>query len=246
VNATTAVKNAVPGPLRTGLRRIAGIDDLHARIDELEERLAESREDTWERSRSRWREASPTSNLTWDEELTGDAFIAKVAAVGGFGPETDVLEVGPGYGRLLRACLDAGVEFRSYLGVDLSAENVGHLQQGFGTEAITFVNADVETVRLEHDVDLVISSLTLKHLYPSFERALGNLAERLRSGGQMVFDLIEGERRYWEHDRATYIRLYTRDEVRQILARIGLTDISFDEVEHSPGRTRLLVVARRA
>lgn len=245
MNTTTAMKAAVPHPLRKRLRQIAGINELHARIDELEERLAESREETWERSRSRWREASPTSNLTWDEDLTGDAFIAKVASHGGFSQDADVLEIGPGYGRLLRACLDAGVQFRTYLGVDLSAENVGHLTESLGNDAIEFLHADIETVALEREVSLVISSLTLKHLYPSFERALANISRSVRPGGRLVFDLIEGKGCRWEHDRATYIRSYTRDEVREILGRIGLTGVSFDEVEHCPGRTRLLVVATR-
>jgi SAM-dependent methyltransferase len=246
VNTSAAVKAVLPRPVRHSLRRIAGIDDLHARIDELEERLAESREETWERSRTRWREASPTTNLTWDTELTGDAFIDKVAATSAFGPETDVLEIGPGYGRLLRACLDAGVGFRSYVGVDLSAENVAHLERRFGGDRVSFINADVETVELDRDVDLVISSLTLKHLYPSCERALANVSSRLRPSGRLVFDLIEGERRVWEHDNLTYIRSYSREEVREMLARIGFTDVSFDEVTHCPGRTRLLVVARRS
>jgi SAM-dependent methyltransferase len=245
VITTSSLRAVVPTPVRRGLRRIAGIDDLHARIDDLEERLAESREITWDRSRSRWRQAGPTVGLTWDEELTGDAFVAKVSSTGAFGPETDVLEIGPGYGRLLRACLEAGVEFRSYLGVDLSAENVAHLGEAFGQDHVSFVNADIETAVLEHDVSLVISSLTLKHLYPSFERALAHVCESLRPGGRIVFDLIEGKRRYWERDRATYIRWYTREEVREILGRIGLTDVSFDEVEHAPGRSRLLVVAIR-
>jgi len=246
MKTSTAVKAVVPRPVRHSIRRITGIDDLHARIDELEERLAESRDETWERSRTRWREATPTANLTWDTELTGDAFIEKVAATGAFGPETDVLEIGPGYGRLLRACLDAGVGFRTYVGVDLSAENVAHLQQRFGTDTVSFINRDIETVELDSDVDLVISSLTLKHLYPSCERALANVSSRLRPGGRLVFDLIEGERRIWEHDNLTYIRSYSRDEIREILARIGFADISFDEVTHCPGRTRMLVVASRS
>ena len=244
MKTSAAVKAVVPRPVRHSLRRIAGIDDLHARIDELEERLAESRDDTWERSRTRWRDASPTDDLTWDTELTGDAFIEKVVETGAFGPETDVLEIGPGYGRLLRSCLDAGLQFRSYVGVDLSAENVAHLQEKFGSDTVSFVNADIESIQLDSDVDLVISSLTLKHLYPSWERGLANVSSRLRPGGRLVIDLIEGERRWWEHDNATYIRSYSREEVREILGRIGFTDVYFDEVTHCPGRTRLLVVAR--
>jgi len=246
MNTTATVRSVVPRSVRQSLRRIAGIEDLNARIDELEERLAESREETWERSRARWREASPTADLTWDTELTGYAFIEKVAATGAFGPETDILEIGPGYGRLLRACLDRGVGFQSYVGVDLSAENVAHLSERFGSDTVSFVNADIETVQLDAGVDLVVSSLTLKHLYPSCERALANVSSHVRPGGSMVFDVIEGDRRWWEHDNATYIRAYTRDELRELLDRVGFSDVAFDLVTHCPGRTRLLVVARRS
>ena len=246
MNTTAAVRSVVPRSVRQSLRRIVGVEDLNARIDELEERLAESREETWERSRARWREASPTTDLTWDTELTGDAFIEKVVATGAFGPETDVLEIGPGYGRLLRACLDVGARFRSYVGVDLSEENVAHLNERFATDAVSFINADVETVGLDGDVDLVLSSLTLKHFYPSCERALANVGSHVRPGGSIVFDVIEGDRRWWEHDNATYIRAYSRDELREMMARVGFSDVSFDEVTHCPGRARLLVVARRS
>jgi SAM-dependent methyltransferase len=245
LNANVAVKAVVPGALRRKLRAAAGIDDLHARIDELEERLSESREDTWQRSRSRWREAAPTANLTWDEELTGDAFIGKVRDHGGFGQAADVLEIGPGYGRLHSACRDLQAPFRTYLGVDLSETNVAHLNETFGDDAVSFVQGDIETIQLDREVDLVISSLTLKHIYPSWEKALANVAASMRSGGLFAIDLIEGDRRYWEHDNETYIRWYTRDEIRAMFGRIGVTDVEFDEVEHCPGRTRLLVLARK-
>jgi SAM-dependent methyltransferase len=219
--------------------------DLARRLDRLETQLLESQEDGWDRSRRRWRAAKPDARLTWGARPTGDAFVAKAAEYGAFGPGRTVVEIGPGYGRLLTACLEAGVELGSYIGVDLAEENVVHLRERFPQEEVRFICADVETVELGEDVDSVMSSLTFKHLFPSFEAALANLARQLRAGGTVVFDLIEGQRRYFEEDGVTYIRWYSRAEVEEILGRVGLERVAFDEVRHLPELTRLLVVARR-
>ncbi|MGH2953252.1 MAG: class I SAM-dependent methyltransferase [Solirubrobacterales bacterium] len=208
-------------------------------------RVIKSRGDAWDRSRERWRAAKPDAHLTWGAELTGDAFIDKAAAQSAFGPDRRVLEVGPGYGRVLRSCLEREIEFESWLGVDLSADNVAFLGQQFADERIRFIEADVERVVLDQPVDTVLSSLTFKHLYPSFEAALANLAPQLRPGGLVLFDLVEGERSYFEEDDVTYIRWYPRDEVDEIVHRAGLEPVGFDEVQHHPDITRLLVVARR-
>ena len=53
-----------------------------------------------EQARASWEDLPPDPALTWGLKLTGDAFIAKAVAHGLHGT---VLEVGPGYGRLLEA-----------------------------------------------------------------------------------------------------------------------------------------------
>ncbi len=218
---------------------------LERRIERLESQLHESREDAWERSRQRWRTAQPTANLTWGAQISGDAFIAKADRYGVFGSGRVILEIGPGYGRLLDSVLERGLEFERFIGLDLSADNVAHLTQRFSDERVRFVEGDAERLRLEEPVDAVISSLTFKHLFPSFEGVLANLAPQLRPGGSLVFDLIEGERRYFEDDGVTYIRWYSRDEIETILASSGLELVAFDEVRHVPEMARLLVVARK-
>jgi SAM-dependent methyltransferase len=225
------------------------IDELEARLESriaaLETGLHESRDEGWERSRERWRAASPTANLTWDAEIGGDAFIEKAEQHGAVGAGRRVLEVGPGYGRLLGAALERDSGFESWTGIDLSAENVAFLSERFGRDGIRFIEADIEKVRLPDPVDAVISSLTFKHLYPSFEAALVNLAGQLRAGAVVAFDLIEGQRRYFEDDGVTYIRWYARDEIDAIIEGAGLERVAFDEVRHHPDVTRLLVVARK-
>jgi SAM-dependent methyltransferase len=254
--ARPSLKATVPARLRRRLRAELGLDELRERvnrleahlqerIDRLESQLHESRDDAWERSRARWRDAKPTRNLTWEAEVSGDGFIDKAEGYGAVAAGRAILEVGPGYGRLLATCLERGIEFGSYLGVDLSADNVAHLRERFSDDRVRFLEADVESVRLETPVDAVIASLTFKHLFPSFEAALANLAPQLSPGGIVLFDLIEGDRRYFEDDGVTYIRWYTRPEIERVLRTTGLELIAFDEVRHLPEMPRLLVAARR-
>ena len=98
---------------------------------------------------------------------------------------------------------------------------------------------------LEEPFDAIVSSLTFKHLYPSFEQTLRNMAVQMDAGGVAIFDLIEGHRRYFEDDGVTYIRWYERPEIEAILGRCGLEPAAFDQVHHLETLSRLLVVARK-
>ena len=200
---------------------------------------------SWERSRRRWRSAKPDADLTWGRELDGAAFISKVEEFGGFGPYRSILEIGPGYGRLLHECLSRGVPFRDYLGVDISPVNVSFLRERFDDARVEFILADVDKLATSRCFDLVVSSLVFKHLYPSFERALTRCSAHLNVGGLVCFDLLEGENRFFEDDGVTYIREYDRVEIRDILGRVGLCLVEFAYVEHAPDHRRLFTIARR-
>jgi SAM-dependent methyltransferase len=237
-----SLKQLVPRALRRPLRR--ALDTVGERTELLRIRL-ESQEMTRERSKRRWRRAGPDIGLTWGKELTGDAFVHKVASYGVFGAGRSILELGPGYGRLLRSCSTMGVPFASYCGVDVSDRTTKYLRAALSAENIRFVHGDIETIRLESQFDVFLSSLTMKHLFPSFETALRNIGMHMRPGGMLFFDLIEGKRSYFEDDRVTFLRFYERPEVLEILRAVGLEHVAFDYVEHAPGWVRLLTVARR-
>jgi SAM-dependent methyltransferase len=214
-------------------------------LDRRRLRRLESAGGAVELSKARWREAPPEVGLTWGERVAGDPAVDAAERHGVFGPDRLVVEIGPGYGRILGAALERGAEFRRYIGVDLSEENVSHLRATFDDPRIELVHGDAETVRFDEPIDSVYSFLTFKHIYPSFANALGNLAGQLRPSGRVVFDLIEGNRQYFHRDERTFMREYTRDEAAGIVSGAGLELIEFDHVEHAPGRTRLLVVATR-
>lgn len=239
-----AVNNPVD-ELRARVRRMLGIQGLHERIDQVEAQLRALEPGAWERSRQRWRNVHPDASLTWGRELTGDAFIAKVCEYNGFHPEARILEIGPGYGRLLKACFDREVQFGEYLGVDISPQNVEHLRQRFADQRVSFAVADAESVELEQRYDLLLSSLVFKHLYPTFESALRNCVAQLNTGALICFDLFEGTRSLFEADGATYIKCYTRPQVQEILQRSGVDLVAFATVKHDETHERLLTIAAK-
>jgi SAM-dependent methyltransferase len=202
---------------------------------------------TWSRSRVRWSSAEPDQELTWGYTVSGEPFVCKLTDYTTMTPDTILLEIGPGYGRILSCVLESGAPFASYFGLDLSARNVEWLTEHYAAKdlRLTFREADIESAEIP-PFDIAYSSLTFKHLYPSFETTLLNLAVALRPGGRIVFDLIEGDgRAVFERDDVTYIRTYTREQVRELVAAAGLDLVAFDEVLHDPQHPRLLVVAGR-
>ncbi len=200
-----------------------------------------------ERAQVMWRMAQPTAvSLTWGIDITGEAFIAKAESYGVFGPDQAILEIGPGYGRLLAECLRRELPFRKYVGVDIAPANAKHLAEQFDRDDFEVVNADIETVSLDDRFDVVFSSLTLKHLYPSLETALRNVERHLNPGATVIFDVPEGEfSSFYPGDDVTWVRGYSRAEMEAILPGIPLELVAFDEVVHAPGYGRLLVVARK-
>jgi SAM-dependent methyltransferase len=231
--------------MRRRLLEAPGVSGAVAALDRRRLRRVESAGATAERSKRRWREAPPDRGLTWGDEVSGAPAVEVAERYGVFGPDRTVLEIGPGYGRIMGAALARGVEFRRYLGLDLSEENVAHLRRSFDDPRIEILCGDVESAVFEEPIDAAISFLTFKHIYPSFAAALENLAGQLRPGGRVVFDLIEGSREYFHRDQVTFMREYTKGEVAEIVTGAGLVLVAVDRVDHAPGRSRMLIVAEK-
>jgi SAM-dependent methyltransferase len=240
----------LPKKLKSDVKVMLTIPDLRKRLQRLELEVMTlskliSGGDMWEHSRQRWREANPNRELTWGKEIAGKPFIDKVAAHFLFTPSTQVLEIGPGYGRLLKSLLAQSLPFLKYTGLDLSAKNVAFLTEQFKDQRISFLQGDAEIVSLPSDIDLIYSSLTFKHLFPTCERTLTNLSRCLKKDSRLIFDLVEGDGQIFEKDTVTYLRSYSRTEIKDILERTGFQLVAFDKVEHAPDYIRLLVVAQK-
>jgi SAM-dependent methyltransferase len=238
-------KKCTPVFVKTYIKDLLGITELQEHIKVLENIVYESKEDVWSRSRQRWENSIPDAGLTWGKEVSGDAFIDKANQYKAFGEDKVILEIGPGYGRLLKSIQVKKLKFKNYIGVDISKSVTDYLTKQFPEKNLEFITADVEKVELKTKVDVIISSLTFKHLYPTFEKAVLNLNNYLNSGGLYIFDLIEGEGKLFENDGKTYIHKYTQKEVTEILTRCGLEIVKFDEVKHDDDHTRMLVTAKK-
>jgi SAM-dependent methyltransferase len=209
----------------------------------------EDEQDRLSSVQERWAGARPIPGLTWGRDLPGDNFVSKAASYGVFGPDQAVLEIGAGYGRLFDAALRQRQPFRRYVAVDISERNVRHLEERFAQDSLAVVHGAIETVSLDERFDGVLSSLTIKHLYPTFVPGLQNVARHLEPGAIVVFDLIEqrvdGDLQYVHGDTKTYTRRYTRAQVEELLPQASLELVALDQVVHEPGTPkRLLVVAR--
>jgi SAM-dependent methyltransferase len=234
--------------LKQTVKRVPGVPKLQQLFDRRTLRPRSDDDDPASRSKSRWRGSEPDIALTWGKQLSGEAFIRKAASHGAFESGGAVLEIGPGYGRLLSAALELHEPFERWVGIDLSQASVDGFNARFQDAPAEAVLGDAEAIRLDERFDVMLSSLTVKHIFPTFDPALANVADHLNPGGRAIFDLIEGDREFFERgDDVTYIRQYTREEVAALVPKAGLELEALDTVDHDedPAHRRLLVVARK-
>lgn len=207
-----------------------------------------------ERSQSRWRNALPDEGLTLGRTISGTPFIEMLGKHCKFTPTTRVVEIGPGYGRLLRALLASGVSFSSYTGIDLSPTNVAFLTRTFGSEKVTIVNEAAGNHNLPFQFDVAYASLTFQHFYPTFQFELSRILAQAAIGGKVVFDLPERRwyypfSEYWSKrdGNMSYIRVYTKREATTTVEAAGGQIESFDSVAMDGARDiRLVVVCGRS
>lgn len=232
--------------LKKKIKDTLGITHLNERVDELEKKLLP--EDEWERSRVRWTRTLPEKHLTWGRKINGSAFINKIASYNTFSAKKNVLEIGPGYGRIFNSFIKNRIPFNKYIGVDISINNVEYLSKHNTNPNVSFINGDIESINFNIEFDNVYSSLTFKHLYPTFEKGLKNILQYVKNGGYIFFDLLEGEKKIFEQDEITYINHYSKKEVDEIITRLGLKLIDYSTVVHNPKdltKNRLLIVVQK-
>ena len=196
---------------------------------------------------TRWRTRAEHEGLTWGKVLDGDNFVRaawEAATAAGITGELNVLEFGPGYGRLPRSMQRLGVPLARYTGVDISSHNVGKCGGIFADDPRFYFVLSAFCDFLGEGFDLLVSSLVLKHQYPNCECALRVGFDCLRPGGLVVFNVPEGDGSTWESPEC-FVKCYTRPEIAGILAAVGFEDVGFTDVSHGD-RARLLVIGRRS
>jgi trans-aconitate methyltransferase len=176
-----------------------------------------------ETSQQRWLGDEPDHCLTWGVKMSGKPFVDVLAAHVELTPAATIVEIGPGYGRITRALLDAVLPFARYVGVDLSAGRVERLRHLFSDPRMSFKRADILQESLPVQADLVFGSAVFEHFYPDMSAALSNIREMLQPGGHLVFDVIrepDAPLAVTEEGGA-YVRHYTHSEVTALLDQNG-------------------------
>lgn len=205
----------------------------------------------FEMSQERWRGEEQDAHLTWGRVMDGAALWDIYSAVRNFTSGDRILEIGPGYGRLLRTALDRGVKFAKYTGLELSKARTSRLKAEFESEKIDFYFGDANTWRGNESFDVVLCSSTFEHLYPDCSQTLRNLSQQITAEATLLIDFIEVDTPHAAFDRSgAYVRRYDEAELRQLFREAGISVSSIQrcvigEAEHGVV-ARSLVVARNA
>ncbi|MDH3918273.1 MAG: class I SAM-dependent methyltransferase [Rhodospirillales bacterium] len=193
---------------------------------------------------ARWRGTEPDRHLTWSTILEGRSFFEAAQRIFDLRTAKRVLEIGPGYGRLLGGLRELGLTPDFYLGVDLSEARVRRLSEELGSADVKFMAGDARTVDLSAfaPFDLMISSATFEHISPTFGAALIHLRQFLT--GRAVLDLIDGgDDGSGVSRRKVLVRLYSPVEIVSTLQVCGFRceglvrfDMATTEFEIEPSR----------
>lgn len=221
--------------IKTDLQRLQReLADFRQSFDQFREFYLGSRQDLWERSRTRWRGDEADTSLTWGSTWTGDAFVKLVERHFQFEAKSLLLEIGPGYGRLLDTIKAHGLRFEKYLGLDISEARVKRLENKYSDDRrILFTVGDVEKFSVPEQFDLCVASATFSHLFPNFAEALSNVRRHLKIGGVLCFDVSEGGSvGGFQQDGATFGRCYNDAELRAIFHDSQFGNLFIDRVTH--------------
>jgi SAM-dependent methyltransferase len=198
----------------------------------------------------RWRGNEAPRGLTWGTLLEGRSFFEAAGKFVDLENVRNILEIGPGYGRLLDGMAELGISPGCYVGVDLSAERIEALGARHGSDSRRFVSGDVRSIDLSGlpAFDLVISSATFEHLAPDFVTALVHLRGFLSDEAAVAFDLIDtgdNEGKTGIADDGTFVRYYSLDEMCRYVEAAdyrfqGLTRFAMSSVDIAIKPSRLV------
>jgi SAM-dependent methyltransferase len=177
------------------------------------------------RSQERWKGDEAPEHLTWGYPMKGDSFIDIIRAHWPTYHGVKIVEIGPGYGRLLSTILQRKMSFGQYIGIDLSAARVARLNSEFGDHRIKFEAGDTNTHAFGFSADVVFSSSTFIHLFPDCRQALRNIIGQVSRDALIAIDFIDPAHyppgSGFEPTNGTYVRSYGQDELRQIFENTG-------------------------
>ncbi len=174
-------------------------------------------------SQVRWKGESSPEDLTWGKRMDAESLWDIYQAEHRFTADTAILEIGPGYGRLLQTALKRKLAFSSYIGVDLSASSIAKLRGKFVSKNIRLIVGDVNLWQGSAKFQAILCSVTFDFLFPDCRVALANLASQIDADGTIMIDFVPSEvsSGVFEPD-GTYLRKYTQSELTGLFDEAGL------------------------
>jgi SAM-dependent methyltransferase len=210
--------------------------------------------DLLEISQIRWKGDEALEGLTWGRAMTGDSFVDVILSHLRPDEGMRVLEVGPGYGRILSTLLQREIPLKSYWGVEISAARTARLREQFTDKRVRFENGDINTYKFRDSADLIISSSTFLHFYPNCSQALKNIRKQISRNTLVAIDFMDPAHyppdRGFDHTSGIYYVFYSREELSEIFRESGLKVVLMHEYLIGLGDTRfgnifgLMVIAR--
>jgi 2-polyprenyl-3-methyl-5-hydroxy-6-metoxy-1,4-benzoquinol methylase len=186
----------------------------------------------------RWHGDEEDASLTWGSIMTGDTFFDVVEHFFRFSNDVSIVEIGPGYGRLLKTMLRRGYPFGTFYGLDLSASRTNKLDRQFGDDRIQFKTGDCSDFVFGRTFDIAIGSATLEHLFPSIQQTLQNLRSNITANGMLFMDFIMQDetlslsKAYFEEEShgGAYIRVYSQRELEHFFDQAGFDIVAVQSI----------------
>ncbi len=203
-------------------------------------------------SQQRWRGEEPAASLTWGRLMDGRSLWDFYQKMRPFAASDRILEIGPGYGRLLKTAIERNIPFSTYTALELSDARVAQLRTEFTLGTVRFVQGDIDSWVGDRPFDVVICSSTFEHLHPDCKRALRNIREQLAATGSVFIDFIRAEASAVSFEETgTYIREYSQDEARDVFQKCGyivrtIEACTLGQDAHGQPVNRFVVMAAKA
>ncbi len=174
-------------------------------------------------------------------------------------PDTKVLDVGCGNGRILKVLSDYNLE---YTGVDVSVELIKLAQRDFPDFEFHTVDTKLEYLKdivTEESFDQVISIAVLHHIPPMYVHDwLKNIYKTLKPNTISIFttwnllkstytldennDVVIG---FMHHKDVRYVHYYNYTEIREVFEKVGFEIVEISDVSRESGMTNTVAIVKK-